>query len=195
MLLGICLPVKQLRNWKLHLQAVHDMLPYFAAAGHNPYAKSAYLYLQSMYDLQKEHPEVHTSFQDGLHVVRRSDCYRAGLSTDLAIKQVLMHSVKMCGGLTRGRGMSESQRRIWLLSMPVCADVNNAMQNLTGVMYHTSDQHKDTTKARQERDYKDTNKLVTYLSQRNPFSPDPSLRSITTGVVAGKDANADKARG
>ena len=40
------------------------------------------------------------------------------------------------------------------------------MQNLTGVMYHTSDQHKDTTKARQERDYKDTNELVTYLSQQ-----------------------------
>ena len=181
-------------NWKLHLQAVHDMLPYFAAAGHNPYAKSAYLYLQSMYDLQKEHPEVYTSFQDGLHVVRRSDRYWAGLSTDLAIEQVLMRSVKTCGGLTRGRGMSESQRLIWLLSMPACADVNNAMQNLTGVMYHTSDQHKDTTKARQERDYKDTNELVTYLSQRNPFSADPSLRSITTGVVAGEDVNADKAK-
>ena len=28
-------------NWKLHLQAVHDNLPYFTAAGRNPYAKSA----------------------------------------------------------------------------------------------------------------------------------------------------------
>ena len=28
-------------NWSLHLQAVYDMLPYFAAAGHNLYAKSA----------------------------------------------------------------------------------------------------------------------------------------------------------
>ena len=180
--------VERTGNWKLHTQAVHDMLPYFAAAGHNPYAKSAYLYLQSMYDLQKEHPEVYTSFHNGLYVIRRSDRYWAGLSTDLAIEQVLMHSVKTCGGLTRGRGMSQSQCLIWLISMPACADVNNAMQNLTGVMYHTSDQHKDTTKARQERDHKDTDKLVTYLSQRNP------LRSITTGVVAGEDVNADKAK-
>lgn len=90
--------------------------------------------------------------------------------------------------------MSESERLIWLLSMPACADVNSAMQNLTGVMYHTSDQHKDTTKARQERDYKDTNELVAYLSQRNPFSADPLLRSITTGVVAAEDVNADKAK-
>ena len=181
-------------NWKLHLQAVHDMLPYFAVAGYNSYAKSAYLYLQSMYDLQKEQPEVYTSFQDGLHVVRRCDRYWAGSSTDLAIEKVLFRSVKPCGGLTRGRGMSESQRLIWLVSRPVCANVNNAMQNLTGVMYHTSDQHKDTTKARQERDYKITNELVTYLSQRNPFSAYPSLRSITTGVNAGEDVNADKAK-
>lgn len=90
--------------------------------------------------------------------------------------------------------MSESQHLIWLLSMPACADINNAMKNLTGVMYQTSDQHKDTTKARQESDYKDTNKLVTCLSQRNPFSADPSLYSITTGVVAGEHANANKAK-
>ena len=62
-------------NWKLHLQAVHDMLPYFAAADNNPYAKSTYLYLQSMYDLQKEHPEVYTSLQDGLYVLPTSDRY------------------------------------------------------------------------------------------------------------------------
>ena len=181
-------------NWKLHLQAVRDMLPYFAAAGHNLYAKSAFVYLQLMHELQEKHPDVHNSFQDGLHVVRRSDRYWAGLSTDLVIEQVLMRSVKTCGGLTRGRGMSETQRLVWLLSMPACADVNNAMQNLTGVKYVTSEQHKDTTRARQERDYKDTNEIITYLSQRNPFSSDPSLHSISSGVVAGEDVNAEKAK-
>lgn len=51
-----------------------------------------------------------------------------------------------------------------------------------------------TTQARQERDYKDTNELITYLSQRNPFSSDPSLHSITTGVVASEDVNTEKAK-
>lgn len=50
-----------------------------------------------------------------------------------------MYSVKMCGGLIRGRGMLELQRRIWLLFMFVCVDVNNVMQNLIGVMYYISD--------------------------------------------------------
>ncbi|CAG2256701.1 unnamed protein product [Mytilus edulis] len=49
------------------------------------------------------------------------------------IEQVLMRSVKTAGGLTRGRGMGESQRSQWLLSMPACADMNQAIQELTGV--------------------------------------------------------------
>lgn len=76
-------------NWKLHLQAVHDMLPYFAAAGHNLYAKSGHLYLQKMQDLESSHPDVYSSFMDELHVVRRSDRFWAGLSTDLVTEQVI----------------------------------------------------------------------------------------------------------
>ncbi|KAK3713979.1 hypothetical protein QZH41_005649 [Actinostola sp. cb2023] len=182
-------------NWNLHLQAVYDMLPYFAAAGHNLYAKSAYIYLQLMYDLQQTHPEVYNSFLDGLHVVRRSDRFWAGLSTYLIIEQVLMRSVKTTsGGLTRGRRMSETQRLVWLMSMPACADVNNAMQNLTEIKYHTSEQHKDTTPARKERDHKDTNKIIGYLSQRNPFSSDSTLRSIATGIIADEGVNCDKSK-
>ena len=48
------------------------------------------------------------------------------------------------GGLTRGHGMSEKQRTIWLCSMPVTAEVNRAMQDFTGPNYQTSDQCKDT---------------------------------------------------
>ena len=76
-------------DWKLHLQAVYEMLPYFASAGHNLYAKSAYLYLQHMQALESTHPDVYKSFVDGLHVVRRSDREWAGLSTDLVIEQVM----------------------------------------------------------------------------------------------------------
>ena len=85
-------------NWNLHLRTVCDMIPYFAAAGHNLYAKSAYIYLQIMENLKEKHPDIYRSFQDGLHVVRRSDRHWAGLSTDLVIEQVLMRSVKTTGG-------------------------------------------------------------------------------------------------
>ncbi len=89
-------------NWNLHLQAVSEMLPYLAASGHNNYTKSALIYLQRMSHLQHEQPEVYHHFQAGLHVVRRTDRYWAGLSSDLVIEQVLMKSMKTSGGLTRG---------------------------------------------------------------------------------------------
>ncbi len=72
-------------NWNLHLQAVYDMLPYFAASGHRLYAKSAYVYLQMMTALPETHPDVQKKFEDGYHVVSRRDRYWAGLSTDLII--------------------------------------------------------------------------------------------------------------
>ena len=70
------------------------MLPYFAAAGHNLYLKSAHVYLQTLCQLRDNNPRVYEAFKKGHHVIRRSDRYWAGLSTDLVIEQVLMRSVK-----------------------------------------------------------------------------------------------------
>ncbi len=105
-------------NWELHLQAIQDMLPYMAASGHNLYTKSAMLYLQQMSNLktQHQHPDVQQHFDEGLHVIRRSNRLWAGLSSDLIIEQVLMRSLKTSGGLTRGRGMTEHQRLQGLLT-------------------------------------------------------------------------------
>lgn len=181
-------------NWNLHLASLRQMLPYFAASGHNLYAKSVHLYLQKMDALQDSHPHVYKSFHDGLHVIRRSDRYWSGLSSDLVIEQALMRSVKTSGGLTRGKGMSEIQRAVWVLSMPARAEVNYAMQDLTGVRYHTSEQHRETTRSRQERDIKDTSEILSFLTVHDPFSSDPTLHSIFSGVVASDKVNVDDAK-
>ena len=60
-------------NWDLHLHTVREMLPYFLAAGRTLYGKSAYVYLNNMLELESQHPDVHTSFKLGKHVIRRSD--------------------------------------------------------------------------------------------------------------------------
>lgn len=60
-------------DWFLHLQTVQKMLPYLAAAGHNLYVKSAYIYLTEMCELEETHPYVHSLFAAGYHVVRRSN--------------------------------------------------------------------------------------------------------------------------
>ena len=111
----------------LRIQAMYDMMPYLAASGHILCAKCIHVYLQQMHKLDETHPEVSRHFDQGFHVVRRSDRLWVGLSHDLVIEQVIMRSMKTSGGLTRGRGMTETQRLVWLMAHPVCAEVNYAM--------------------------------------------------------------------
>ena len=82
---------------ELHLKAVCDMLPYFAAAAHNLYTKSAYLYLQKITELKEDHPHVYKNFMEGSHVIRRTGQIL-----------VLMRSLKRSGGLNHDRGMTEN---------------------------------------------------------------------------------------
>lgn len=185
---------ERMGDWSLHLQCLHDMLPFFASSGHNLYLKSVYLYLQKMSRLEKQHPEVHRQFCSGKHVVRRSDRSWAGLSVDLVIEQCLMRSVKTTGGLTRGRGFTEVQRLIWVMSTPACAEVNRSMQELTEVVYTTSDQHKECTNARITKDMEDANVILKHLTEMEPFGEDPTLRNIASGVVAHPTVNVFDAK-
>ena len=170
------------------------MLPYLAAAGHNLYVKSVRLYLQTMADLPNQHPDVYQSFLSGLHVVRQSNRFWESLSKDLAIEQILTRSLKTSGGLTRGSGMTEQQRLVWFQSIPTCAETNKMMQELTGVQYNSGEQNKDMSKARQQRDMKDSITVLTALDQRNPFTSGPDLKNIMNGLNASKSVNVDDAK-
>ena len=83
---------------------------------------------------------------------------------------MLMGSLKTTGGFTR---MTETQRLLWCLSRPACAEVNSAMQQLTSVTYETSEQHKDLSQARQTRDTADSEKLMSFIEWKSPFDEDP----------------------
>lgn len=147
-----------------------------------------------MLSLKETNPDVYALFTEGFHVVRRSNRFWAGLSTDLVIEQALMRSIKSTGGMTRGRGMSETQRAQWILSMPACSDINAAMQEFTGHKYESNDQHKEAYNSRIARDSKAVETLVDFLRERNPFSPELNLRNIETGCVAEDSVNVDSAK-
>ena len=95
------------------------------------------------------------------------------------------------------KGMSELQRTLWLLSMPACAEMNTAMQQLTSVDFNTSEQHKEVGRSRVARDEKDTLSFLSHLQQRNPFQVEENdnyLRNIETGVTADSAVNVEKAK-
>ena len=89
--------------------------------------------------------------------------------------------------------MTEQQQLI-SLSMPACGEVNRAMQELTTVSYNSGEKNKDITQARQSHDWKDTQKLLIYFLERNPFTSDTSLRSIYTGVHAHSTVNVARSK-
>ena len=103
------------------------------------------------------------------------------------IEQVLTRSLKTAGGLTRGRGMTETQR-------PAYVVINSAMQQLTSVSYTTSEQHKDISQARQTRDTAGAPKFMSFIEWRSPFDTNPSLQNIVSGIIAGNNVNVHCAK-
>ena len=185
---------ERLGDWKLHLQCLQEMLPYFAACGHNNYAKSVWLYLQQMSTLEKDNPTVYRDFINGYHVIRRSERVWSGLSPDLVIEQTLMRSLKSTGGLTRGTGFKEVQRNVYLYSRAPCAEISDAIEEFTGKKYSTSNQHREMSASRQSRDSEDYNNLICFFHDHNPFNTETEgLRNIVSGVVAGEFVNVERA--
>jgi len=120
------------------------------------------------------HLELHHYFMKGYHVI--SDIYWAGLSTDLVFEQMLMKSLKSVGGLTRGRGMNYVQRGICIRSRPATSDINESMQMFCGTMYTTREQHKETNITTRKRGKRDTEVIIEYLYERNPFNSEAILK-------------------
>ena len=68
------------------------------------------------------------------------------------------------------------------------------MQQLTGVQYNTSEQHRGLSMARQRKDITDSCELLEFLESRNPFSDICSLRSIATEINAVISVNVGTAK-
>ena len=73
--------------WALHIQAMYDMMPYVAASGHNLDTKCILVYLQQIHKLHETHPEVSRHFDQGFHVVRRSDRFWVELPLILSLSK------------------------------------------------------------------------------------------------------------
>ena len=95
-----------------------------------------------MLELPEKYPSVYHSFKaHGYHSIRRSDRYWGGLWSDLIIEQVMMRSIKSRGGLTRGRGYTESTRHQWVHIAHQCAVIHEAMTATTKSTLENSEQH------------------------------------------------------
>lgn len=172
-------------DWDAHLNCVKRMIPYFHASGHFPYAKSSQLYVQDMENLSsmmtlEEYQKFVTS---GYFTMRRSDRFWSGIWSDMTIETTLMRSFKSRGGITGGRGVSDSVLSKWLVGMSATHEICTSLEEFCGVLFTSSEQHKDLGEARRNRDKADIAKLSQWFIEHPPFPQTSDIMSIASGVV------------
>lgn len=172
-------------DFNAHLECVRRMIPYFHAAGHFPYAKSCHLYIQDMEKLnEKLSPEEYHKFvNDSYFTMRRSDRFWAGVWSDMTIETTLMRSFSSQGGMTRGRGVTNSTLSKWVVGMSATHDICTSLEEFSGVLFSTSEQHADFGEARQKKDAADIAKLTDWFEKFPPFPETSDIMSIATGIV------------
>lgn len=152
---------ERMGDWQAHLNCVKEMLPYFHASAHLPYAKSAHLYLQDMLQLNEVmDPSIYQRFTEGFFTVRRSDKLCCGTSTYMIIEQSMMKSMKTDGGIYRGRSTKESVISKWVYGMHAMNTVCEGLEVRANVKMDTTDQHVDASDSRCKKDAKDIKTLL-----------------------------------
>ena len=148
------------------------MLYLYAATGNINYAKSVRQYLQMMINRKHDYPWLHVQFTEhGYHSVWRTSKSWAGLWTDLVIEQTMMRSVKSMGGLTRGHGMIQSVRDLWVSStLHSCCEVRPSMRETTGTACLISEQDVELGSSCCNRDFDDLLKVYSWFQQFDPFN-------------------------
>jgi hypothetical protein len=61
----------------------------------------------------------------------------------MTIEQTHMRSIKCAGGLTEGRGMTDSTVARWIMAMPSAMDVSEQLEKFCDFSFDTSEQHAD----------------------------------------------------
>ncbi len=97
----------------------------------------------------------------------------------------MMRSSKSQGGLTHGRGMTETVRLTWLGTMNDFASIHSTMTVLTNTDRQTTE-HVEVSAAHMKRDMRDLGKVTEYLQTYSPFQykNNNQLVSLSSGVTA-----------
>lgn len=183
-------------NWKMHIATIEKMLPFFHASGHFNYASSAQIYLQEMYALEEKMVprEYHMYVSKGFFTIRRSEKFWSGIWSDMTIEQTSMRSMKATGGLTRGRGITDSVLTKWILGMPIMQKVSEGLEAFTDVTSSSTEQHIDIRPSRIQRDNNDVVILSKWFSTYKPLAERKELVSLGDGTVGLPETNCQQAR-
>ena len=152
-------------NWQGHLAAMGKILNLFAATGLIMSKVGGFTFNLCWIWKKITHSSIISLMKKDFTV--QTDEFWAGLWTDLVIEQTMMCSFKSLGGLTRGQGMDESTRNIWISTLHNRAAVEETMCQVTKTTGKNNEQHVELGQSRCMRDFEDLIKFYTWLKQFN----------------------------
>lgn len=181
---------ERLGDWEEHLYAVKNILPYFHAAGHFLYAKTAHLYLRDVLEIQNK-MEKHAlkKFIDGVFTIRRSNKFNCGTWNDMVIEQSLMTLMKSEGEVAHGRSTQERVMSKWVHGMHALNTISEDIETFCKVTLNIVDQHVDVRDSRIKRDNANVNKFIEWFTIHNPFPESNHIMSLTTGITGNDKIN------
>ena len=133
--------------------------------------------------------------QQSYYTIRRSHRFWSGIFTDQTIEQTLMRSINAPGGLSHGRGLTESTQASFVHAIPRCIPICHSLEEFCNVHPQTSDQHRDIRTASIAKDSEDDSSFYLWVSQHSPlqYKDVDGLVDVANGIVADSLANVDKA--
>ena len=110
--------------------------------------------------------------------------------------------MKVSGGLTRGRGITESTLAKWVCALPLCIPLCTAGEELAGSHTESSEQHskasdhQDLRPAQQTCDQADLEQFIQWLEAHPPFSGHygGELVSLSTGITGDSSVTCHNAK-
>ena len=98
----------------------------------------------------------------------------------------MMRGIKSKGGLTHGRGLTDSVRIIWVRSLHKCTAVYSALNQLTDLEHSSDDvQHVELSRSRRQLDYTDLLEMIKWFEVNNAFAvSDCRLHNLFSGITA-----------
>jgi hypothetical protein len=95
--------------------------------------------------------------------------------------------MKCAGGLTQGRGITDSTVARWIMATPSAMNISEQLERFCDVSFVTSEQHADKhVDARVSRittDNSDVQKFQDWFSFHDPFPEEIRIKSISTGLI------------
>jgi len=180
-------------NWKLHLECIKCMLPWFFAYDRINYSRYLTIYFAEMLDLPSKHPSAYEALNSGEFAVQQTTGTFCQTAVDQTIEQTINRSTKTKGGII-GFSLKSGTVHRWLVTAHERAKYSDVCWNHANVssdMPHS----KDLQSSRIQRDEQDVKKVMaTVTTWHNPFTHqanDKFLINISSGSVATESITSD----